>query len=159
MTVTFVGSGRTSSGQQQAGRNILQVRELIKSRTGKKQCGPSRLLMPEQGDRHPPVMFYAPFYSFRILPAVEQGLPGIEMTRLMEIPVGYVPRIDMPGILVPVVPEKKGIRTHIGHMVRVAGNGNGILVLCLEKNFVVAQAGGDELPDIKQDNVRGLFCA
>src|SRR3990172_4728388 len=115
MTVTFVGSGRTSSGQQQAGRNILQVRELIKSRTGKKQCGPSRLLMPEQGDRHPPVMFYAPFYSFRILPAVEQGLPGIEMTRLMEIavsyvrillqtddikyiiPVGYFPRIDMPG--------------------------------------------------------------
>ena len=126
----------------------------------------------EQGDGYSPVRPDALLYGFDIFFAVQKRLPGIEVSDSMKItprdvriflqtdhiehviPVGNFPGIDVPRILISVVPKKESIdEGHLRGVMRMAGNDDGILFLCFQKYFLIAPIGRYEFIDAYQEKV------
>ena len=73
------------------------------------------------------------------------------------VPIRDFPGIDIPGILVSVVPEKKGIdKSLLRGAVRVTGDHERILLLCFKKNLFITPSSGDEFFDIDQEDMCGF---
>jgi hypothetical protein len=126
----------------------------------------------EQGNGYSPVRPDTLLYGFNILIAVQERLPGIEVSDPVKIaprdvwiflqtdhiehviPVGNFPGIDVPRIFVSVVPKKESINEgQLRGMMGMAGNDEGILLLCFQEYFFIAPVGRYEFLDAYQEKV------
>jgi hypothetical protein len=73
------------------------------------------------------------------------------------VSVSYFPRINVWSVLFTVIPEEKRVPAHIRHIVRMAGDNQGILAPGFKEYLLIVQAGRDKIFHVKDQNMGGLI--